>query len=257
MNPKQVIPAYYERAFSVKDIESPYLEISELFCDTIQGEGAYLGTPCTFLRLQWCTQNCVWCDTQEVWRQGNKFEFDLIFDLLDAHQVIDKLWHGQHLVLTGGSPLRQQDNLVLFFRAFHNRYSFKPIIQIENECTLMPSKEMINLVHIWNNSPKLESSGNNKRLRYRPEILKVLSGLKNSWFKFVVSKPEDWLEIEQDFLMPNVDLIQRDQIILMPQGATREELHKNRQVVIDMAIEHHVRYSSREHIEVWDKKTGI
>lgn len=251
---KQLIPAFYEGKLSIPETE-PYLEIAEFFSNTIQGEGTYMGQPATFLRLQWCTQNCVWCDTKEVWRFGNPFTFDEIFELMEHHSVIDSLRAGQHLVLTGGSPLRQQEALALFFLEFDYRYKFLPTIQIENECTLMPSKDMCDIVSIWNNSPKLHNSGNAFKTRYKPDVLKFLSSLEDSWFKFVVTNYEDWVEIKDNYLTPNY--IKREQIILMPQGATREELEKNREYVITMAIQENVKYSTREHIVVWDKKTGI
>lgn len=83
----------------------------------------------------------------------------------------------------------------------------------------------------------------------------MLSSLPNSWFKFVVSNEGEWNEIEEFYLKPG--LIEKTQVILMPKGATREELFVNREIVVDMAIKHSVRYCSREHIVLWDKKTGI
>ena len=43
----------------------------------------------------------------------------------------------------------------------------------------------------------------------------------------------------------------------MPLGGCREELYKNREYVVELAIRENVRYSSREHIVLWDKKTGV
>jgi organic radical activating enzyme len=232
----------------------PFLEIAEFFCDTIQGEN-FIGYPASFLRLQHCTLNCVWCDTQEVWRYGNPYTFDEIFALLEKEHVIDKLIAGQHLVLTGGSPLKQQIQLIHFFHMFQTKYSFIPFIEVENECTLMPSQQMISLVSCWNNSPKLENSANTIHARYKPEIIKKLASIPNSWFKFVVSNKNDWAEIYEHFIIPG--LITYSQIVLMPQGATRAEIEKNREMVLEIAIENNVRYSTREHIILWDKKTGV
>lgn len=258
MNPKPpaitIIPAFYDGKLSKPD-NQPYLEIAEFFCNTIQGEGAEMGTPCAFLRFQWCTQNCVWCDTKEVWRFGNPYTFDEIFELMEHHDLINKFKDGQQLVITGGSPLRQQDALIQFLLIFEQTYSFLPLIQIENECTLMPKQELIRNVQTWNNSPKLASSGNAPHIRYKPEVLKKLSSLQNSWFKFVVGGLEDWDEIQMNFIDPG--LIEKGQIILMPLGATREELEHNRPIALEMAVKHNVRYSTREHIAVWDKKTGV
>ena len=39
----------------------------EIFA-SIQGEGASMGRPCTFVRLSRCNLACVWCDTAYTWR---------------------------------------------------------------------------------------------------------------------------------------------------------------------------------------------
>lgn len=233
-----------------------FLEVSEFFCDTIQGEN-FIGYPAAFLRLQGCTLSCSWCDTQEVWRYGNSYTFGELFELMmrQENDLIMKLFNGQHLVITGGSPLRQQDKLIRFISEFINVFHFKPFIEIENECTVMPHPGLIQYVNCWNNSPKLSNSGNLQSFRHHPLILQRLMALSNSWFKFVVSNERQWQEIEHEYLVPR--LIRKDQIVLMPLGGDREELEQNRETVIEMAIRYNVRYSTREHIVVWDKKTGI
>jgi len=244
-----------------KEVEGlEILEVAEFFYDTIQGEGINTGCPAAFLRLQHCTLNCVWCDTEEVWRQGNPYTFEELFFLMeewDVHtnSLICKLQQGQHLVITGGSPLKQQWNLINFLEVFVKKYGFKPYIEIENECTLRPSLNLIPYIDCWNNSPKLANSRNTSNSRYKPEIIKYFSNLPNSWFKFVISDITNWQEIQKYFL--HKGLISYSQIILMPQGATREELEKNREFVVHLAVEKNVRYCTREHIVLWDKKTGV
>jgi organic radical activating enzyme len=39
---------------------------------SIQGEGAYIGEPQTFVRLRGCPLRCRWCDTPHSWRIGPK-----------------------------------------------------------------------------------------------------------------------------------------------------------------------------------------
>lgn len=195
------------------------------------------------------------CDTQEVWRFGNPYTYSELFELMEKVDLPRKLKEGQHLVLTGGSPMLQQRKLVEFIELFIEKYGFKPFIEVENECTIEPDEDFIKLIDLWNNSPKLKNSGNSDFIRYQPELLKYLSSLPNSWFKFVVSKEEEWEEIQRDFL--DKGLIKKSQVVLMPMGATREELFLNREIVIDLAIKYNVRYTTREHIVIWDKKTGI
>jgi 7-carboxy-7-deazaguanine synthase len=231
-----------------------FINVSEFFCDTIQGEN-FVGWPSAFLRVQHCTMNCKYCDTLEVWRFGNPYTFDELFRLIEEADLIRKFKEGQRLVLTGGSPLLQQDKLILFLHEFIQKYKFKPYIEIENEAAIMPKDEFFELIDCWNNSPKLQSSCINRNIRFQPAILKKLSSLKNSWFKFVVSLEEDWKEIREEFL--DTGLIKKRQVVLMPLGATRDELSKNREFVLNMAVRENVRYSTREHIVLWDKKTGV
>jgi 7-carboxy-7-deazaguanine synthase len=255
----------------VKTATSPNgLEVAEFFYDTIQGEGINIGHPAAFLRLQHCSLDCTWCDTQEVWRYGNPYSFDELFELMEnaehsknlsggivelsyEYSLIDKLQEGQHLVITGGSPLKQQYQLAKFLTAFLERYHFKPYVEIENECVIMPT--VITNIDCWNNSPKLSSSGNKRALRYKPEVIKHTAGLVNSWFKFVICDETDWEEIQMDFLDPG--LIEKSQIILMPMGETKVELERNRDIAVKMAVSHNVRFTDRLHITLWDKKTGV
>lgn len=229
------------------------LAIAEMFGDTLQGEGISVGIPSTFVRLQGCTLQCVWCDTLDVWPHGNEYSFDEIFNLFEKNGFIEKFKNGQHLILTGGSPLKQQKQLINFLEAFMSKYFFIPYIEVENEAVLMPDPEFRKLINQWNNSPKLANSGMKERARLKPDIIKHMSSLPNSWFKFVVQTEEEWQEIEKDYL-PHIKL---HQIILMPEGQNQEELSKTREIVADLAIKKGVRFTDRLHVTIWNKKTGV
>jgi organic radical activating enzyme len=229
------------------------LAISEMFGDTLQGEGISTGVPSTFIRLQGCTLQCVWCDTLDVWPYGNEYSFDEIFELFEKNGFIEKFKNGQHLILTGGSPLKQQKQLYNFIMAFQKKYYFKPYIELENEVVLKPDFGLGLLINQWNNSPKLANSGMKERARIKPDVIKYMSSLNNSWFKFVVRGEDDWKEIEKDYL----PRILKNQIILMPEGQTQEELSKTREIVADIAIREGVRFTDRLHVTIWNKKTGV
>lgn len=236
----------------------PYLKVSEFYMDTIQGEGVYAGYPAAFLRLQGCHVGCSFCDTKEVWREGNPYTFDELFKIIEESGLVEKLHKkNHHLVITGGSPLLQQDTLKQFFYEWLQRYDTFPFVEIENEATIIPTPEFAYYISCWNNSPKLFSSGVLFKVRYKILAISAVSELSNSWFKFVISDPKrDWKEIKEKFLDCYL-IMRRDQIILMPQGATASELAENREEVINLAIREGVRYSTREHIVVWGKKTGV
>lgn len=230
------------------------LNIAELFCNTVQGEN-FSGIPATFMRVQHCTLSCSWCDTLEVWRKGNPYNVSEILDMFEKNDMVEKFKNGQHLILTGGSPLLQQNGLVELIHHFQVRFGFKPYIEVENEVMIMPTWEMQQIVDCWNNSPKLANSGMKEAIRYKTGLLRGMSQLKNSWFKFVVSSEKDWEEIDEYFLKPG--LIKKEQLVLMPEGVTREELQAHYEIVVELAVKHNVRMTDRFHVTIWNKKTGV
>jgi organic radical activating enzyme len=159
------------------------------------------------------------------------------------------------MILTGGSPLKQERRLINFLNEFEYRYGFLPYTEVENEAVLMPSEEFVDLVSWWNNSPKLANSGMKERVRIKPEVLKFMGEQPNAVFKFVVSSEQDWEEIERDFIKPGY--IPRGAIVIMPEGQTQEELSKTREMAADMAIKQQVRFTDRLHVTIWNKKTGV
>jgi 7-carboxy-7-deazaguanine synthase len=232
-----------------------YLQVSELFGYTIQGEGISTGVPSTFLRLKGCTLDCIWCDTASVWREGDAYTFDELFVLLENAGLINELKNGQHLILTGGSPLKQQNSLYAFIQTFIEQYGFKPFIEVENECMLMPTPHFESIIDQWNNSPKLSNSRMRERVRVKPLVLSHLGTLKNSWFKFVVDCEEDWEEILETFIWTG--FVKKEQIILMPCGENQKQLSITRPIAVEMAIKHGVRFCDRLHVTIWDRKTGV
>lgn len=252
----QIIKAFpeFKREVNTRN-RSEILEVSEFFMNTIQGEGVYTGVPAAFLRLQRCTLNCVFCDSLEVWRVGNPYTVNELIELMMKFELVQKLKRGHHLVITGGSPLRQQSAVISLLIAFKKKFGFRPFVEIENECVLRPYDGLIKYVDCWNNSPKLKNSGNSDVARYKPKILKQMSSLPNSWFKFVITNELDWREIKRDFI--DCELIKKEQVILMPEGQTQDELAKSKGLTVQMAIQNDVRYCTREHIVLWNKKTGV
>ena len=65
------------------------LNVVEVF-DSIQGEGEWMGTYCTFIRLPGCNYACPFCDT----------DFSKADVLLDTKKQLMQ----EHVVITGGEP---------------------------------------------------------------------------------------------------------------------------------------------------------
>ena len=233
----------------------PLLSISEMFTQTLQGEGFYIGTPATFLRVSGCHINCKFCDSALIWRKSHAFNLNEVLDILESSGTVERFRQGEHFIITGGAPLLQEDEVLLLLQMFEKRFEFVPFIQVENECTIEPSKELLEYVSCWNNSPKLKNSQVEQFKRYKPRVIKKMSSLDNSWFKFVVGEKSDWEEIDLYYLQPK--LIKREQIILMPKGWGREELEENRVMVAELAMEKGVRFSDRLQITLYDMRVSV
>jgi organic radical activating enzyme len=203
---------------------SSVLHIAEMFSDTIQGEGPYIGHPATFLRLQGCTLNCCWCDTNEVWRCGNPYSVNDLISLCKSENLFEKL-KTQHLVITGGSPLKQQNAVLEFLMKFEVEFGYKPFVEVENECVIKPTFALACCVDAWNNSPKLSNCGCPKKSYYKPEVIKATK-CNSAWWKFVVQKEEDIKEIIDEYVNPFN--LPHHRIFLMPEGSIRSELQNIR-----------------------------
>lgn len=226
------------------------LVISEKFT-SIQGEGQTIGKKAIFLRLAGCNILCKshdWvCDTIEVWQKGTKTNFEDIF----TQEEIVKLQNEYHLIITGGEPLLYQDTIVNFVDWLQEERGVLPIIEVETNGTIFPSKEMQKIVNYWNVSPKLKSSGADLK-RFNLLALKEFSNNKNTIFKFVVSSLEDIKEINSDFCF-----LDWFKIYLMPAGDSQEKLDKIRKQVVEWCLKYNFNYSDRLHIVIWNQKTGV
>jgi 7-carboxy-7-deazaguanine synthase len=90
------------------------LLITEIY-KSVQGEAAYAGWPCSFVRLTGCPLRCRWCDTAYGFNGGERKSFEAILAELDRL--------GCPLVeLTGGEPLAQPETPALIATLFELGY---------------------------------------------------------------------------------------------------------------------------------------
>lgn len=242
---------------------TPSLDVCECFCEAFQGEGAYSGVPAVFLRLSGCPLACRWCDTRTVWTKQYRIGCDILSDIFLSEGIDGLLDRGHHLVITGGSPLMQQDALVLFLDSLFSVCTREPFVEIENECSITVSPgnmRLFELIRCWNCSPKLSGSGVPESVRFNPAAISQVAGNASEiWFKFVADPDRleyDWQEILEKFIEPG--LVSPSQVILMPMGASRAELTPERcRRVAEFAVAHDVRYGDRLHVNLYDTRKSV
>lgn len=226
---------------------------------SLQGEGATLGVPAVFLRLAGCTLDCGWCDTAAVWKNGTNMTFQEVWALLIP--FIGRLNEGAHLVLTGGSPLRQQKALAEFIATVRLEYPHSQswYVECETEGVLEPD-EMIPYVAQWNVSPKLANSGMAFERRFKPQVLRHHSTTGKAFFKFPVdvSKPDAVQgQLDEIDAIRAMCGINKRYVWLMPVCNDRASHATALPLLAEIAKKTGYCLSARLHLEIWNQATGV
>lgn len=206
--------------------------VSEIF-KSIQGEGIFAGTPCTFIRLWGCPVKCSWCDTDYTWRSN-------VIDCV-KWMTIDEIMAEvtdvpvRHVVITGGEPtIYNLDELL------HALHQFGYITQLETSGLKWLGTEVPYYITI---SPK-ENLGfevNESLLKNAIEIKFVVDDRLQD---FTV---EQFIDIRSRVYIPGTG---KCPIVLMPEGAppTKESTQRALDMVTRISSSHrfaNIRYGGR------------
>ena len=209
------------------------MQISEIFY-SLQGEGISLGKPVVFVRLSGCHLRCVWCDTKYTWplSSGEKMT------LAEIVKEIKK-FPAKHIVITGGEPLLQQDELKKLLEKLPGYY-----VEMETSGDIKPT--LGKLIDHYNCSPKLSSAKNqNFSLKKFPK--------SKTWYKFVIDNEAELKEVKKMMKDHNID---KDRVILMPQGIDTKELSERSKWLAEICKKENFRFSPRMHIYIWGNTLG-
>jgi 7-carboxy-7-deazaguanine synthase len=237
------------------------LPINELFY-SLQGEGKLAGVPTVFVRTSGCNLRCWFCDSYHTsWEPTHAWmDVDEIVAEVEAHEA------AEHVVVTGGEPMIHESVVDLLDRLGDAGYH----TTVETNGTIYRDAH-VDLASI---SPKLASStptaerdpkgagewaDRHEERRVDIDALAALVDAYDSQLKFVVTGPEDLPEIEAlvDRVRAATDATVADaDVLLMPEGATRERLDETRETVAQLAMEHGYRYTPRLHVDLWNDAPG-
>ena len=225
------------------------MQVNEIF-KSIQGEGPNFGKPAIFLRTAQCNLKCIWCDTKYTWDWEN-YDFQNEVKEMTIDEIKGSILDLEikHLVITGGEPLLQQDDLA-------DLLSFlKPdfYVEIETNCTILPNKMLTDLVDQWNVSPKTENSGNSLELYENNECYYFFANQENCFFKYVVENETDIPEIKKFIAKYKIP---EKRVQLMTQASTKEEIYMREKSISKLAKSHNFAFSPRLHVAMWGSQRG-
>lgn len=222
------------------------LYVNEIFGPTIQGEGKSAGRPVAFLRLAGCNLQCSWCDTPHTWNWiGTSFKNPAKFAKNDeVHKMtIDDVYAAvvatgmKALVISGGEPLLQQNNLKDLVWKLSTEGWW---IELETNGTIAPTIFMAEFLDQINCSPKLASSQLPKQQRINVKALLTLTSCAKTNFKFVVDSDDDLQEML--CLVRNFGM---KEVRVMPQCQTKDELQAKEPRLQAIASAHGFIYCTR------------
>lgn len=229
--------------------------MSEVFGPTVQGEGPTAGRRAVFVRLGRCNLDCSWCDTPFTWdwdRFDPAVELESTTVELVVTQVVSLLADQPGIVvITGGEPLLQRAGLSRLLAMLAD--AGIEWIEIETNGTQVPLSSARERAH-FNVSPKLNNSGVDPGRRYNPEALDVLNRQLHATFKFVVTCPEDLVEVQA---LVDAHQIAPERVWIMPEARTAALLEgKRASSLAEAAVARGWNVSSRLQVVLWGDERG-
>jgi 7-carboxy-7-deazaguanine synthase len=223
--------------------------INEIFY-SIQGEGFLAGVPSIFVRLAGCPLRCRWCDTKYAWdaTSGRSYNIAKI-----VHAI--RRWPCRFMVITGGEPMINPELTQLVSQL----KDLGKHITIETAGVEFIPGLPCDLMSI---SPKLSNStptdtaiaSMHEKSRLNIAALRNLVDSYHYQIKFVVNFPADLDEISQ--ILKKVGNINLEEVMLMPQAATKDELLAKSPMVAKMCKRIGFAFCQRLQLLLWSNERG-
>jgi len=220
------------------------MRIAEIF-KSVQGEGRLTGTESVFVRSSGCNLRCAYCDTPYASSAPEG-------DDLSVEEIVGRviLFDSSHVVLTGGEPMLFAELIPLAAelrrREKHITIETAGTLYLPVECDLMSISPKLS-----NSTPSADTEPRWRRRhesnRHAPEVIDRLLTEYDYQLKFVVATAEDCREVE-DYIaqFPRID---RDQVMLMPEGMDAKKLATIAEWLEPYCKEHGLRFCPRRQIE--------
>jgi len=226
------------------------LRLTEIF-HSIQGEGATVGLPTTFVRFTGCSLRCSWCDTTYSFYGGEEWDVEKVMQRLAPIRT-------KRVCITGGEPMDQPEACqALSERLLAEGYQVvletSGSIDLTTMAKLQP-REKLQL------SVDVKCPSSNMQKRNRLENLALLQ--PHDQLKFVVSDRRDY-EFARD-IMRSFPI--RSEVLMQPMWASpdpvaptkiegdRADLPKLTEWVLEDGLD--VRVGTQLHKVIWGHEKG-
>lgn len=227
--------------------------ISELYVSK-QGEGRLVGVPSVFIRTSGCNLRCWFCDTPFASWEPTGQQQSITQILQQCAEFADQ---AQHVVITGGEPMLPVEIVELTKQLsaqnFHITIETAGTLDREVACDLISISPKL-----ANSDPDQQRAGawrkRHQERRHRPEIVQRLIRRYDYQLKFVVDQPADLDQIEA--FLAELDGVQNDHVLLMPQGVERAELDRREQWLRPICQQRGYRLCQRMHIHWYGNRRG-
>ena len=217
--------------------------VSEIFY-SLQGEGFLAGVPSVFIRLAGCPLRCKWCDTQYAWdaKAGQEFSVEEIIKTI-------KKWPSRFVVITGGEPMinSQIGELAAQLKKIGKH------ITIETAGIKFIANLKCDLMSI---SPKLSNAKlADGVLALNIKVLNELTANYKYQLKFVVDSKDDLAQIKP--LLAQIENVDLEKVMLMPQAATRDELLAKSEMVAELCRQSGFVFCQRLQVLLWNNQRNM
>jgi 7-carboxy-7-deazaguanine synthase len=218
------------RIAPLRDIPANELLIHEIY-RSIQGESAFAGLPCVFVRTSVCDFRCKWCDTPHAFNKGERMTADDVFSKAMSFDC-------PLVELTGGEPLLQA-HAVLPLMAKLCDHGKKVLLETSGGRDISKVDQRVHIIM----DLKCPDSGE-VEYNYWPN----LDHLKPSdEIKFVVNSKNDWQWAEST--IRKHDLAKRFHVLV---SGTFGTIQSRDLVDLVLASNLNIRYQLQMHKYIWD-----
>lgn len=227
------------------------MRLTEIF-HSIQGEGATVGLPTTFVRFTGCSLRCSWCDTTYSFHGGEEWSVERVMERLASIPT-------KRVCITGGEPMDQPDAcLALVDRLLREGYFV--VLETSGSIDLAAADKLDPRASLQL-SMDVKCPSSNMQLRNHEPNLALLK--PHDQLKFVVHDRRDY-EFARDVLRAHPV---RSQVLMQPMWDSpdpvtatktvgeRADLAKLVAWVLEDGMD--VRVGTQLHKVIWGHKKGV